>query len=202
MDITQRNQLEDRYGKISERARNKVLSALDVHCRNFINLSPFLVISSSAADGKADVSPKGDPPGFVAVLDERTLLIPDRPGNNRLDGMKNILENPHVGILFMIPGVKEILRVNGRARITADPALLEPLAVDGKVPSTGLLVDVDEAFLHCPKAMVRSRLWEDQSRIDRARLPTMGQMMADQIGGFKGEDVERDIQRQVRERLY
>lgn len=202
MNVTTKAELRSRYGQPGDRARRKVIPALDNHCRNFIAHSPFLVISSAGGDGRADVSPKGDPPGFVAVLDDKTLLIPDRPGNNRLDGMENILENPHVGIIFFIPGVNETLRVNGRAGITADAALLVPLAVNGKIPTTGLLVEVDEAFLQCPKALVRSRLWDAEARIDRSSLPSMGRMMADQIEGVDATAADQDISRHVRENLY
>lgn len=202
MEITSPTVLKTLYGEPGDRARRKVIPRLDAHCRKFIALSPFLVLSSAAADGKADVSPKGDPPGFVHVLDDQTLLIPDRAGNNRLDGMQNILENPHVGIIFMIPGVKETLRINGRARITTDPALLAPLAMEGKTPKTGLLVNVDEAFLQCPKALVRSRLWDAETQIERSLLPSMGEMMADQIAGTTAEANDNDIARHVREELY
>ena len=202
MDINDLSDLEGLYGETSERARHKVRPALDVHCRNFIALSPFLLISSASADGRADISPKGDPPGFVKVVDDKTLLIPDRPGNNRLDGMKNILENPHVGLIFMIPGVNETLRINGRARIITGGSRLHSQAVKGKIPKTGLLVEVDEAFLHCPKALVRSRLWDQAAQIERSRLPSMSQMMADQIEGVEAGQADRDIAGHPRENLY
>ena len=131
----------------------KQLPALDPWCRKFISLSPFLVLGTVG-----DVSPKGDAPGFVQVIDDKTLLLPDRKGNNRLDSLGNLLENPAVGIIFMIPGVNETLRVNGTAEITVDPALLEPLAVRGQVPKTGLLIHIEEANLHCAKALIRSDL--------------------------------------------
>ncbi|MEE8434344.1 MAG: pyridoxamine 5'-phosphate oxidase family protein [bacterium] len=202
MEINDLSGLEALYGETSELARHKVRPVLDVHCRNFIALSPFLLISSASADGRADVSPKGDPPGFVKVLDDKTLLIPDRPGNNRLDGMRNILENPHVGLIFMIPGVNETLRINGRARIITGDSQLQSQAVKGKIPKTGLLVEVEEAFLHCSKALVRSRLWDQAAQIERSRLPSMGRMLADQIKGVEAEQVDRDIAKHPRENLY
>lgn len=202
MEIDKLSGLEAVYGEVSDRARLKVQPALDIHCRNFIALSPFLLISTASADGRADVSPKGDPPGFVKVVDDKTLLIPDRPGNNRLDGMKNILENPHVGLLFLIPGVDETLRINGRARIICGDSQLQSQAVKGKVPKTGLLVEVQEAFLHCAKALVRSSLWDEAAQIERSRLPSMGRMMADQIGGMDAGQADQDIARHMRENLY
>ncbi len=164
--ITDKAVLRDHYGEPGKLSTGKTLARLDKHCRDFIAASPFLVIGSSGAGG-GDVSPKGDAPGFVAVLDNSTLLIPDRRGNNRLDTLDNVLENPCVAMIFFVPGMNETLRVNGRASITTDPALLEPLAVRGKVPRSGILVAVDEAFLHCAKALIRSKLWDPATQIDR-----------------------------------
>ena len=189
------------YGEPSPRAARKVLSRLDRHCRAFIALSPFLVIGTAAADGRGDVSPRGDAPGFVAVLDDTTLLLPDRLGNNRVDTLSNVVENPNVGLLFFVPGMNETLRINGAARVTTDRALLEPLAVNGKVPASGLLIRVDEAFLHCAKALIRSKLWEPQARIDRSTFPSMGRMLADQIG-LDVAETERLSEESIRTRLY
>ena len=196
-------ELRSSYGEPSERAVRKSLDRLDRHCRRFIELSPFVVLASAGADGRVDCSPRGDPAGFVAILGERTILLPDRRGNNRADSLTNILENPHVGMLFMIPGVDETLRLNGRASLTTDPALLEPLAVNGRVPRSGLVVEVEEVFLQCTKALVRSRLWADETRVDRkTALPPFGQMLADHIGEPDGERVDREIRSRVRETLY
>ena len=137
----------------------KCIPSLDRHCREFIERSPFLCIGTSGAGGRADVSPRGDPPGFVQVLDDNTLFIPDRPGNNRLDTMTNIIENPNVGLLFLVPGFDDTLRVNGRATIVRDEALAQAAVVNGKEPKVGIRVEVEEAFLHCAKAFKRSRLW-------------------------------------------
>ncbi|MCY4451955.1 MAG: pyridoxamine 5'-phosphate oxidase family protein [Immundisolibacterales bacterium] len=196
-------ELRSSYGEPSERAVRKSLERLDRHCRRFIALSPFVVLASAGADGRVDCSPRGDPAGFVAVLDDRTILLPDRRGNNRADSLTNVLENPHVGMLFLIPGVDETLRLNGRATLTTDPALLEPLAVKGRVPRSGLVVEVEEVFLQCTKALVRSRLWADETRVDRkAVLPSFGQMLADHIGEADGERVDREIRARVPETLY
>ena len=195
--------LRSRYGEPSENSVRKSLDRLDRHCRRFIELSPFVVLATSGADGRADCSPRGDPPGFVAVLDERTVLLPDRRGNNRTDSLRNILENPHVGLLFMIPGANETLRLNGRARLTADPERLEPLAVNGRAPRSGLLIEVEEVFLQCTKALVRSRLWADESRVDRkTALPSFGQMLADHTGRSDGEAIDRRIRETLPETLY
>ena len=196
-------QLRSSYGEPSERAVRKALDRLDRHCRRFIALSPFVVLASAGADGRVDCSPRGDPAGFVAVLDDRTILLPDRRGNNRADSLTNVLENPHVGMLFMIPGVDETLRLNGRAKLTTDPAKLEPLAINGRVPRSGLVVEIEEVFLQCTKALVRSRLWADETRVDRkSALPSFGQMIADHIGEADGEKVDREIRARVRETLY
>ena len=196
-------ELRSSYGEPSERAARKSLDHLDRHCRRFIGLSPFVVIASSGADGRADCSPRGDAAGFVAVVDDRTVLLPDRRGNNRADSLRNVLENAYVGLLFMIPGVDETLRLNGRAALTTDPALLDPLAVNGRAPRSGLVVEVEEVFLQCTKALVRAKLWADESRVDRkAALPSFGQMLADHVGLPDGEAIDRELRAKLRETLY
>ena len=190
------------YAAPTERARRKCLSALDSHCRNFIALSPFVCVGTSGQSG-ADVSPRGDAPGFVQIIDDRTLLIPDRPGNNRLDTMSNILSNSGIGLLFMIPGIDETLRVNGRARIVQDGATLAPLAVNGKTPKSGLLVEIDEVFLHCGKALIRSRLWKEDYRVERSRLPSLGTMVNEQIGKpMSNEEADRYVENAYKTTLY
>ncbi len=179
------------YKSPSELVRKKVLSRLDQHCRQFISLSPFLCISTAAADGSADVSPRGDAPGFVAVPDDGTIVIPDRPGNNRLDTLENITENPNIGLIFFIPGFDDILRINGRARIVDDEAVLSEFEVAGKVPKTAIVVAIDEAFLHCPKALLRSNLWSEEAKIPRSAMPTAGQIYKDQVAlAESAEDLE------------
>ncbi len=168
------------YPSVVERARLKVLTRLDKHCRRFIELSPFVCLGTSSAEG-ADVSPRGDRPGFVHVLDDVTLAMPDWPGNNRLDSLANIANHPRVGLLFLIPGVDETLRINGNAEITTDPTLLDRWSADGKRPRSALKITVTEAFLHCAKALIRSRLWHEDTKLPRSVLPPYGHMMKDQI---------------------
>jgi PPOX class probable FMN-dependent enzyme len=171
--------LRECYAQPSERAVLKTQRALDAHIRAFIALSPFVCLGSSSDDG-ADVAPRGDQPGFVHVLDDTTLLIPDWPGNNRLDTLQNVERNPQVGLLFLIPGFVESLRVNGRAEISLDPALLARWSVNGRHPRSVLRVTVDEAFLHCGKAIIRSHLWDEAAKTDRSKLPSYGKMLKDQ----------------------
>lgn len=186
----------------SERARLKVQRMLDGHMRNFIALSPFVCLGSSSADG-ADVTPRGDQPGFVHVLDDQTLLIPDWPGNNRLDTLMNIEANPQVGLLFLIPGFTESLRVNGLAEVSLDPALLERWTVNGRHPRSVLRVSVREAFLHCGKAILRSKLWDESAKVDRNVLPSYGQMLKDQTQvRDTAEQIQASVEDAYKNRLY
>ena len=200
--IENAERLREIYGAPSERAVKKQLSRLDRHCRAFIARSPFLVIATSDPSGRCDASPKGDAPGFVQVVDDETLLIPDRLGNNRVDTLGNLLARPGVGLIFFVPGVNETLRVNGRAKVTTDPALLEPLAVNGKVPRSGILVAADEVYFHCGKALIRSDLWNPQKHIPRGDFPSLGRIIAEQIGGISVEESERATAESYRTRLY
>ena len=177
---------------------------LDVHSRAFIAHSPLLLMATAGADGRCDVSPKGDAPGFVQVLDDRRLAIPDRPGNRRLDGMQNLLTNPHVGLIFIVPGRDETLRVNGRAWITRDPAILQRSAVQGKTPLLAIGVEVEQCFLHCPKAFIRSGLWQHQAWLATDALPSMACVLFDQIRPVDAtlQDYERDIAEGNTKRLY
>ena len=174
--------LRGRVGPALEVAANKEMPRLDAHCRHFISLSPILFISTTGADGRADVSPRGDPPGFVKVLDERTILLPDRPGNRRVDTRSNILGNPgsSVGLIFLVPGVDEVLRASGRASVTSDPALLQTMAVNSKVPKLAVKIALDEVFFHCGKALKRARIWDPAMKIERNSFPSMGQLIHDQ----------------------
>jgi uncharacterized protein len=194
--------LRGRYPEPSDLVRNKILDRIDLHARAFIGLSPFLVIATAGADGSADASPRGDAPGFVTVLDGKTLLVPDRRGNNLCDSLSNVLENPKVGLVFFVPGVNETLRINGGAVITSDPALLEPMAVDGKVPTSALKVTVDELYFHCGKALIRSRLWDPAAQIERRSFPTLGKILADQIKGLDSDEVQTGLETSYRDRLY
>ena len=154
----------------------KISDRLNAMTRQFIERSPFVCIATSEPGGNCDLSPRGDPAGFVRILDDSTLLIPERPGNRLADTLRNVLANPHVGLLFIVPGVTDTFRVNGRATITVDAALLEPCAVEGKPPMLGILVDIDEAYTQCSKAFLRSHLWDAQRFIDPATMPSGGQV--------------------------
>jgi uncharacterized protein len=195
-------QLREIYGAPSERSLKKQLTRFDAHCRGFIARSPFLVIASSDPSGRCDASPKGDAPGFVQVLDDQTLLIPDRLGNNRVDTIGNLLAAPGIGLIFFVPGINETLRVNGRARIATDPALLEPLAVNGKIPRSGILVTAEEIYFHCGKALIRSDLWNPEKHLRRSEFPSLGHILADQIGGISVEESERQTAESYATRLY
>jgi hypothetical protein len=203
--ISSEADLRARYRAPSELAIKKQLDHLDGNCRRFIALSPFLCLATAGEKG-TDNSPRGDAPGFVEVLDDRTLLIPDRPGNNRLDSLANIVRNPQVGLLFLIPGVTETLRVNGRARIITTPEILERFAVDGRTPATTILVETQEVFLHCSKALIRSRLWQEDARVDRKVLPSLGRMIAEAAernpAAATVADYDARIAKSVEEALY
>jgi len=201
--------LRDMMGDPSELAVRKSITKLDKHCREFIRRSPFVCIGTFDGQGKADISPKGDPPGFVQVLDDQTLFIPDRPGNNRLDSMSNLIQNPAIALLFMIPGFNETLRVNGQAVVVQDDVLNEKSSINDKTPKVGIRVSVDTTFLHCAKAFKRSKLWEPESRQNRKEMPSLGQIIIEQTTPAE-EDVEPDdvtraeqaIEKSNRTRLY
>lgn len=173
-------QLRGLYQEPMELALLKQLDRLDDHCRNFIAHSPFVVIGSTRPGRGTDVSPRGDAPGFARVLDANTIAIPDRPGNNRLDTMSNITADAEIGLLFFIPGIDETLRVNGRARLSRDPELLAAAAVKGRQPRLVIVVTVREAFLHCGKALKRSRLWHNDYRVEKKDFPSLGRMIVEQ----------------------
>lgn len=177
--ITTEEELRAILGTPSEGANNKVIGIIDEHCRTFIANSPFLTIASTNANGQVDVSPKGDPAGFVKVLDEKTLAIPERLGNKRADTFVNLLANPGVGLLFLIPGIRETLRVNGKAQIVRDLAIREQLVHQGKVPQFALIIHVEEAFMHCSKCMIRSKLWTETDPDIREKIPTLGKVIKD-----------------------
>lgn len=161
-------------------AVRKALPRLDKYCKAFVERAPFMCLGTSDAAGRTDVSPRGDQPGFVLVLDDSRLFIPERPGNARYDSLTNILSNPQVGLLFFVPGYEDMLRVNGRARLIHDDALMARCTVNGKAPKIGIEVAVEEAYLHCAKALRRSKLWDASIQRDRAELPTLGRMILEQ----------------------
>ena len=178
--VTTVDELREFVAPPREAALRKQIDALDEHCRDFIARSPFLFMATASAAGDCDVSPKGDAPGFVKVLDEHTLVIPDRRGNQRLDSMRNIIENPHVGLLFIIPGVEWTLRINGRAQIVRDDDVRETLAAQGVVPELAIAVHVEEAFLHCPKCMLRAKLWDADAYLPRDEQPSFAAILKEQ----------------------
>lgn len=200
--ITDTDALRQHFGPVSPVAANKTLAKLDRFCRDFIALSPFLVLATTDGAGGVDASPRGDAPGFVAVLDDSTLLLPDRPGNRRVDSFNNIIAQPGIGLIFFVPGIDETLRVNGRARVTTDAALLTPAAAQGKVPRAGLLIEIEQAFFHCAKALKRSALWDASRHVERKSFPSLGKIIADQTEMCSTEEAEARIEDGYRNRLY
>lgn len=200
--VKSQEDLRTHFGQVSPLAEKKVLDHLDKFCRDFIALSPFLVIASSDGAGGSDASPRGDAPGFVAVVDNKTLLIPDRRGNNRVDTFGNILASPGVGLIFLVPGINETLRINGRAEISQDPELLTPLAVQNVVPVIGLKVHVEQTYFHCGKALMRSKLWNPAAQVERNSFPTLGRIIAEQTAAIEVEVAEKVMEEAYRTRLY
>ena len=200
--ITDADTLRAHFGPVSPLAEKKQLDRLDPHCRAFIALSPFLVLATADGNGGVDASPRGDAPGFVKVIDDFTLLLPDRPGNRRVDSFRNIVANPGIGLLFFVPGIDETVRINGIAKIITDATLLADVPAMGKTPATGLLVTVTEAFYHCAKALIRSHLWDPATRIERNTFPTLGKIIADQTHGVRAEDADASIADAYRTKLY
>jgi PPOX class probable FMN-dependent enzyme len=198
--ITDKDALRATYKSPHARSVAKELKRLDPHCLRFVALSPLAVLGTCGEAG-ADVSPRGGPPGFIKALDPTTLIVPDFPGNNRLDSLENIVENGKVGLLLLVPGVDETLRVNGHAVIDTDPELLALGEMDGRLPRTVLKVAVDAAYLHCAKALMRSALWDPAVQIERATLPSLGQMLKDQVNWETAETQEEMVER-YKETLY
>jgi PPOX class probable FMN-dependent enzyme len=202
--VTTLEELRALMGEPSEIARRKDIGRLDEHCRAFIGRSPFVLVATSDATGRCDVSPKGDAPGFVHVLDERHLVIPDRPGNKRFDGIRNLLENPGIGLLFLLPRSEETLRVNGRAQIVRDPELLASFAVQGKTPQLAIAVEVQESFLHCAKCVKRSGLWDSSRWPDLSGLASPAQIFLDHAKprDMTLEAFDQRLQEGYRKNLY
>ena len=200
--ITSLAQLEAIYGDRMPTSVVKELDHINDDYRKLIEAAPFVVIATGCEDG-FDCSPKGDAPGFVRVVDERTLMIPDRPGNNRIDGFRNILRNPNIALLFLIPGVGETMRVNGKARLSVDLALRESFAVNGKPARSVLIIDVESAYFHCSKAIMRSKLWAAESQVDRNSLPSTGAIIAGvSKGALGGEQYDREAPARNLANLY
>ena len=200
--LTTVEQLEALYGKARGAAVVKEVDHINDSYRKLIEAAPFVAIATSGPEG-LDCSPKGDPAGFVQVLDEKTVAIPDRPGNNRVDGFRNIVRDPRVALLFLIPGVGETLRVNGRATISVAPDLLQRFTINGKLPRSVMLVQVETVFFHCSKAIVRSKLWDEATKIDRKSLPSTGTIIAElSRGELGGETYDRDAPEKIKTQLY
>ena len=202
--LTTEQELRTLIGVPGPRSVLKERHSLDEHTRAFIAQSPFVLLATSDANGRCDVSPKGDAPGFVHIVDDRRLVIPERPGNKRFDGMLNILSNPHVGMIFLVPGRQETLRINGKASITRDPELLNRCVAQGKVPLVAIGVEIEQCFLHCPKAFIRSRLWNHETWPAPDALPTMACVLYDQIKPADAtlEDYERAVEEGNTKGLY
>lgn len=201
--VTSLEALASIYKTPADGVLRKVTDYISEPGRAFIAASPFIILATATEDG-IDCSPKGDAPGFVQLSDDRTLLIPDRPGNNRIDGMKNIIANPRVGIIFLVPGVNETFRVNGKAHISVAPALLSRFLVQGKPPRAVLVIKVDEAFAHCPKALVRSNLWQASGRGRPAGVPGIGEFAAFRDSGDRAyaEKYNADYAKRMPQELY
>ena len=192
------------YAPVSKTAAVKDIGRIDVHMSRFIALSPICLVATADTSGKQDVTPRGDPPGSFKVLDDKTIAIADRPGNNRLDTLKNLLENPEIALIFLLPGINETVRVAGTARLSVDPALLEQMAVQGKTPKCAIVVSVRQAYLHCAKALLRSRLWAGDYVQPKGTFPSISRMVGDQVGLSEEEKVQREAatERAYREGLW
>ena len=201
--VTTRERLREIIGEPSHRIANKVIDHIDEICRRFIAASPYILIATKGADGLLDVSPKGDPAGFVRVLDKKTLVVPDRLGNKRIDSFENLLVNPQVGMIFLIPGCNDTLRVSGTGRIARDMALQEELSVNGKAPSLVLAVTVEEAFMHCAKSMARSGIWKPDAWPDTSDVPSLAEAMVahGKLAETKAE-MQSMIDEDYEERMY
>ena len=189
--VTDPDHLRSLYGEVPKRAAGKVHQRLDRHDRAFIAASPFLVLATSAEGGLLDVSPRGDNPGFVHVLDDATLVLPDRPGNNRIDSLLNLLSDPRASMIFLVPGLGHTLRVNGTAEVSTDPQLRELGAVRGRLPITALVLTVQEALYQCPRALVRSRLWDPSRHVEPGSLASLDEVLADQVADLTLEESVR-----------
>ena len=201
-DITTMAQLEALYGEVYPPARAKETDRITPSYRRLIEAAPFFALASSGPGG-LDCSPRGDPAGFVRVQDEKTLLVPDRRGNNRIDTLRNIIHDPRVALLFLIPGCNETIRVMGRATISTDPALTEQFVMEGKAPRTVLVVAVEQVFYQCAKAIVRSRLWDASRHVDRKSLPSAGTILAELTGGkLGGAEHDRAAPERLKATIY
>lgn len=193
MEITNQEQLRELYGWPRGRAKIKVLQSLEKHAINFIEQSPFFVMSTYDSNGRTDASPRGGKPGFVKILDDNTLLVPDSKGNNRVDSLINIVETGNIGCLFLIPGIDETLRINGTAFITNDQKYIDLFPEEKNIPKSCIKIEISEVFLHCAKALMRSKLWKDTNRVNRDDFPTMGRMLNEQLGTNNPEETQEEM---------
>jgi uncharacterized protein len=200
--ITTMEQLQSLYGEKLPTSVIKEIDHINDGYRKLIEAAPFVAVATSGPEG-LDCSPKGDAPGFVRILDDKTLAIPDRPGNNRIDSFRNIMRDPRIALLFLIPGIGETLRVNGRASISIDPDLMQTFAVGGKLPRSVLIIHIESIYFHCSKAIVRSKLWEETTKIDRKSLPSTGTIIAELSNGKLGGEVyDREVPERIKAQLY
>lgn len=200
--------LNELFHPANDAVTKKCLDHIHDHARAFIERSPFMFIGSQSAGGHADVTPRGDPPGFVKVLDDnKTLLIPDRPGNNRIDTLRNLVSNPRIGLIFLIPGFDETMRVNGQAQLTRDPDLLATMAVQGRVPKIAIAVRVEEVYIHCAKAIRRAKIWDQATHQERSEFPSMAKVMLDHAYGAPDDPevmkaIDADMDAFYRDTMY
>ena len=200
--VTSIEQLESVYGTPASSSLVKEIDHISEHYRAFIEKAPFVTVATCGPEG-LDCSPRGDPPGFVRVVDEKTLMIPDRRGNNRLDSMRNLVRDPRISLLFLIPGINETLRINGRAAIVVDPNLCESFAMQGKLPRSVLVVTVGRIYFQCQKALVRSHLWDAEAQIARSELPSTGKILQALSGNsIDGEKYDRDYPERLKNTIY
>ncbi|MEM8976706.1 MAG: pyridoxamine 5'-phosphate oxidase family protein [Pseudomonadota bacterium] len=193
--------LEEHYGPANPASLIKEIDHISDHYRAFIEKSPFAVLATVGPDG-LDCSPRGDPPGFVRVLDKHTVAMPDRRGNNRIDNLRNLVNDPRASLLFLIPGVGETIRINGRGYIVTEPELCKSFEMQNKIPATVILFKVDRIYFQCPKALVRSKLWQTESKIERSELPTTGQIISALSQDVDGEEYDRNYPKRLKETIY
>jgi PPOX class probable FMN-dependent enzyme len=199
--ISSKQQLREIYSEPSDGAIRKVLQNLDKHCLKFLEKSPFCIVSTSNSEGKVDASPKGGKPGFLHVVNKTTILLPDWPGNNRLDSFENIIENPKLGMLVLIPGISETLRINGSAILSTDPNLKKLFIKSGKTPLSVVIITINEVYVHCARAIWRSDLWKHTHYLDKSEFPSMGEILSDQIAGYEAKEIDTLIENN-RYKLY
>lgn len=200
--ITSIEELESIYGDPAPRSLVKEIGHISDHYRAFIEKAPFVIVATSGPEG-LDCSPRGDPPGFVRVVDEKTVMVPDRRGNNRIDSLRNLVRDPRISLLFLIPGINETLRINGRAEIVIDPHVRASFAMQGKLPRSVLVISVERVYFQCQKALVRSRLWDAEAQVPRSDLPSTGTMLAalsDNV--FDGDEYDRNYPTHLKKTIY